>query len=193
MKQNRPEHVDGAPLAGRRVLEGRVARDGCRRATPRTSVWVTHVDAGVGLDPLDEILRHRLGERAAGARPATRGTSAGPCRSRPGRPSCRRRPRSRRSRRRSALRDRSPRSTRPRPRSVRGRRPRAAGTRAPDATITARLGISLPSASTITWKPCSTRRPATSHGALSRAPSRMAWIAALAARSSPETPFGKPT
>ena len=56
-------------------------------------------------------------------------------------------------------RDRWPRSRRRRPRTVRGRRRRDGGTRAPDATITARHATSLPSASTTTWKPCSSAQP----------------------------------
>ena len=59
--------------------------------------------------------------------------------------------------------------------------------------MTVRAGTSLPSASTMTWKPSSTRSPATSHGAFNRAPSRCAWIAARDASSSPEMPFGNPT
>ena len=58
--------------------------------------------------------------------------------------------------------------------------------------MTARHGISLPSASVTTWMPCSGRSPVASHGALSRAPRRWAWMAVRDTRSSPEIPLGKP-
>ena len=59
--------------------------------------------------------------------------------------------------------------------------------------MTARAGTSLPSASTTVWNVALGRSPATSHGALMRAPSRRACRAARSASSPPESPLGNPT
>ena len=130
MKQNRPEQstVRRSPLG---VCSSVTWLRWLSPASARTSVCGEHVDAVVGFDPFDQVVRHRVDERVAPdherhvallLRHVDRGLA---------RPSCRHPRRSRRSRRRCALRCRSPRSTRPRLRSVRGRRPRAAGSARP--------------------------------------------------------------
>ena len=43
-----------------------------------------HVDAVVGFDALDQVVRHRVDRASRAGSRATRGTSAAPCRSRPG-------------------------------------------------------------------------------------------------------------
>ena len=125
------------------------ARGGRRRASAAHLGVREHVDARVGLDALDQVVRHRLGEvvaadrerdAAALLRQVDRGLAGRVAAADDDR---------RRSRCRCAPRGRSPRSRRPRPRSVRGRRPRAAGSARPTRRSPRGVGISLPSASTI--------------------------------------------
>ena len=130
MKQKSPEHSTVAALAGGRVLERHVSR--CSSpASARTSVVAEQLDPRVGVDPLDEVVRHAVREvgaadrdrhAAALLREVDRGLAGGVAATDDDH---------RLAAARCALRDRSPRSTRRRPRTARDRRPRAVGSARP--------------------------------------------------------------
>ena len=118
----------------------------------------------------------RLGEVVAPDDDRRPGSPARRGRWRPGRPSCRRRPRRPRGRRSPGPRGRWPRSRRRRPRSARARRRRGAGSARPTRRSPPGRGSRCRRRAPRRGTPSSARRPATSQGALMRAPSRWAWI-----------------